>query len=82
MLDRTRQASCWIRPSYRNNIPIKCTRAGEGVGIGPFQRRNLAAAPWPEPEQAVVGPGRGPNAKARNAIYATCPKPVRQPVTS
>ncbi len=35
----------------------------------PRQHRSLQAA--------VTGPGRGPNAAARNAIYATCPKPVR-----
>ena len=37
----------------------------------PDRRRGLQAA--------VTGPGRGPNAAARNAIYAICPKPVRRP---
>ncbi len=44
---------------------------GDGLRTTPRQWRSLQAA--------VTGPGRGPNAAARNAIYATCPKPVRLP---
>ena len=59
---------------------LRCmVAAGDSDAAGTPQGRGLATAAAPEAERAAVGPGRGSNAKARNAAYATCPKPVREP---
>ena len=54
-------------------LPTTGVEGGDALRTAAIQLRTLQAN--------ITGPGRGRNAAARNAIYATCPKPVR-PLTS